>query len=62
MLAYLSTFCGVMILIIFLIIFQELQKINHHLATQLELESLILYLHVIKGLKRIGFDLKSNSP
>lgn len=37
---------------------QELQKIDQRLVTQLELESLLLYPHVVKGLKRIGFDIK----
>ena len=42
------------------ILLQELQKINSQLINQLELESLLLYPHVIKGLKRIGFKIKSN--
>jgi len=38
---------------------QELQEINPRLITQLELESLLLYPHVVKGLKRIGFNIKN---
>jgi uncharacterized Fe-S cluster-containing radical SAM superfamily protein len=45
----------------FQFLIQELQKIDTRLVTQLELESLLLYPHVIKGLKKIGFsiDLKN---
>ncbi len=32
----------------------QLQKISPHLVNQLEFESLILYPHVLKGLKKIG--------
>jgi len=44
----------------FQFLIQELQKISSQLINQLELESLLLYPHVIKGLKRIGLNMKSN--
>ncbi len=40
----------------FQVLIQELQQINSRLVHQLELESLLLYPHVIKGLKKIGFN------